>query len=212
MKLYPRSYWTSLVPRAITGEEFVGLPFFDSPPDGVNFYVPDVDVLYIYRNPIQVLNQMVKMATLGTGLSDLDYNYALAGNTRGAYTIRGRGTKCSKTSSLKVLLLVGKNERQTDILKENANAFDLQALAPQAPGPGLKPEDANVHVFDLIEYLLYRGVYEGRNDGVYGPFCQRAVKKLQLELDVPNITGYWDDPTAVAVANENREYIQSGQG
>lgn len=208
MRLYPRSYWTSVLPRPSGVEDYLGLPFFgEDGPTGVEFWVPADPVLYIYRNPIRVLSDMVKTATYGTGLTDIDFNYAVGQNTRGAYTIRGRGTKCNKSNKLKVLLLVGANERQTDVLKENVAAFSLTDLTPEPPTPGLAPGDANVHVFDLIEYLLYREVYEGWNDGVFGPFVERAVKKLQLEHDVPNMNGYWDQATYQAITDAQREYI-----
>lgn len=208
MICYPRSYYTAVIPKPTTvGDNFLDFPYFDSIPTGIEFFLPNTDTLYVYRNPVNVLSQMVRTSVTGTGLSDLDFNFAIAQNTEGAYTIRGRCTKCQETDSIKVLLLVGNNEAHTDQLKENAKAFSLSDLIPKRPDSPLNPGDRDVHVFDLIEYLAYEGLYEGRNDGFYGPFVERAVKKLQLKLDEPVLDGIWNYSLINKLQRGDREYI-----
>ena len=68
MKVYPRSSWTSIVPRVSTvGDQFVGLPYFSSPPERIEFHPVGKDRLYVYRNPATELNLLLKEAVLGTG-------------------------------------------------------------------------------------------------------------------------------------------------
>jgi len=213
MKLIPRSRWTSVVPKITTvGDNHIDFSYFQQESLQIlptEFYPVGKDILYVYRNPSVELSQLVKEATYGTGLSDIDFNYAIAQNVEGAFVLRGRATKCSNTHAPRVLLLLGKNEEPTDLLKKNQQDF-LSSFPPVGnliPGPTLRPGDQNIHVFDLIEYLSEVGLYEGRNDAYYGPFLQRAVTKLQHIYRLSNLTGVWDEWIYTKVKEQDREYI-----
>ena len=209
MLVYPRSYWTALVPRPSTlGDQFVGLPYFSNPPVGVTFHPVGKNLLYSYRNPASELNLLVKETTNQTGLSDINYNYAIAQNTRGVYVLRGAITKCMQSEEIRVLMLIGENEKPTDVLKENQRLFNFQNLQNPIPPPVLKEGDSNVHVFDLIELLAQHNFYQARNDGVYGPICKHAVTRMQLELDLPNLTGVYDEWVHNKLIEADREFIR----
>jgi peptidoglycan hydrolase-like protein with peptidoglycan-binding domain len=195
MKLHPRSYWTSIVPRPSNeGEDTTGLSYFKAQPE-VEFITPDKNLLYVYRNPAKELERLLKENTQSTGYADIDCNYALASNVAGAFVCRGRLTRCMKATKVKVLLLVGSSEKPSDLLKQNKRDF-LRAweggLTGNPPPGTLRSAATGVHVFDLIEYLSEKGYYTTRNDGVYGPMLKRAVKEYQDDNGL-KISGEWDE-------------------
>lgn len=211
MIVYPRSYWTASLPRPTTvGDEFDGLPYFDDPPVGVSFCRPTDEVLYVYRNPALELERLRRASVAGTGISDIDYNYAISQNTEGVYVLRGGVTKCTKTSELKVLMLLSENEEPTDILKKNQEDFINSEISNPYPVGVLQSEDSSVHVFDLIEFLAERGIYNTRNDGIYGGFVSHAVQKLQKDLGLQNLDGNYSMWVINALDALNREYLPVG--
>jgi hypothetical protein len=200
MKLLPRSLWTSLPPSPTSvGENIIGLPFFTKPPTNVQFDIMPTNEEYVYRDPAKELHRLFKSSTTFTGVSDIDYNYAIAQNVEGVYVVRGALTKCANTEDLKVLMLIGQNEKPTDTLLSNQKSlsFEKSGLPPvgsnEVPTANLQEGSRSVHVFNLIEFLTERGYYRSRNDGVFGPLTTHAVKLLQLDLDLPNLNGVWDE-------------------
>ena len=209
MKVFPRSVWTPVLPRATrVGDEYVGLPWYspmESLPDTFEFEPVGKDFTYALRNPVAELSKLVKEAQSSTGLTDLNYNFAIAQNASGIFVVRGAFSKCQKTSDYRVLMLIGNHERPTDVLKANQQAIlDGFHYQPPFPKPRFAEGDANVQVFDLIEYLASEGYYEGRNDGVFGPFCKRAVQKLQYALDLPELSGKYDEITYEALCQKTK--------
>jgi hypothetical protein len=181
------------------GENTLGLPYFTKPPKTIVFETSPKEILYVYRNPSTELHRLFKESTNFTGVSDIDYNYAIAQNVEGVFVIRGALTKCCNSEELKVLLLKGPNEKPTDLMKANQKSFTINSngLPPvgsnEVPTTNLSVGDRTVHVFNLIEFLIERGYYTARNDGVYGPLLEHAVKRLQLDLDLPNLNGVYDE-------------------
>jgi hypothetical protein len=207
MLVYPRSFWTAIIPRPSTvGDEFDGLPYWDDPPVGITFHSLEDEVLYVYRNPATELERLLKEATQGTGLSDIDYNYALSQNTEGVYVLRGSTTKCTKTDKIRVLLLKGRNEQPTDLLKRNQQLFTTTEINNPYPVNTMKLGDENVHVFNLIEFLADRGLYNARNRGIYDVFVEHAVMKLQKDLKLA-LTGEYSMWVIQALDSLNREFI-----
>lgn len=208
MKVYPRSLWTANLPRpAVLGDEFIGLDYFDTPPVGIQFCRPSEDVLYVYRNPINELERLRAISVQGTGFSDINYHYAISQVTEGCYVLRGGITKCMKSEHIRVLMLIGVNEQPTDLLKQNQDNFIKEEVSNTYPISPLSSGDANVHVFNLIEFLAERGLYQARNDGVYGPLTHHAVRRLQKELGVTNLSGEYDLWTIHALDNISQQYI-----
>jgi hypothetical protein len=157
------------------------------------------DILYTYRDPSQELHRLLKTSTNFTGVSDINYNYAIAQNVEGVFVIRGALTKCSNSEDLRVLMLIGKDEKPTDNLLANQQSlqFEKNGLPPvgsnETPTTNMRLGDKSVHVFNLIEWLTERQYYTSRNDAVFGPLVEHAVKRLQLDLDLPNLNGVWDE-------------------
>ena len=208
--LIPRSEWTSIVPRPSTaGENTIGLPYFKFKPE-VEFLTPQKPLLYAYRNPHKELEMILKENTHQTGISDIDYNYAIASNMAGVFVCRGKLTKCAHTDKLKVLMLIGSTEKPTDVLKKNKRDFlemwnNGMEGNPLVTTP-LRPGMNNVHVFSLIEWLAERRYYFTRNDGVYGPMLQRAVCEFQDDNN-QEINGLWDEKLIHFVDYEGAEFI-----
>jgi hypothetical protein len=211
MNFLPRSAWTSIVPRPTTvGDNHSGLEFFTEKPKDVEFYTPDRDIMYAYRNPTQELVKLLEENTNGTGISDLNCNYAIAPNVEGVYVVRGALSKCAFSNNYRVLVLNGIYEKPTDLLKKNQQlAIDLIQGGGQnvAPKPVLKPGDINVHVFDLIEWMTQQGFYFARNDATYGPLLQHGMRMYQNSRGVTELNGVYDEWTYLSVPSE-REYIQ----
>lgn len=201
MKLLPRSYWTSVPPSpSIVGENTVGLPYFTTPPKQVVFEKAQDDILYVYRDPSAELHRLLKKSTNFTGVSDIDYNYAIAQNVEGVFVIRGALNKtCNNNDTIKILILIGNNEQPTDLLLANQKSisFNESGLPPvgsnEIPTTNMSLNDRSVHVFNLIEFLIERQYYTSRNDAFYGPLVEHAVKRLQLDLDLPNLNGVYDE-------------------
>lgn len=208
MLVYPRSFWTAITPRPTTvGDEFNGLPYWDSPPVGIEFgEIPD-EILYVYRNPATELERLLKESVLGTGLSDIDYNYAISQNTEGVYVLRGCTTKCTKTDKIRVLLLKGMSEDPTDQLKKNQEDFINSELTNPYPVNTLASGQSDIHVFNLIEFLAERGLYNARNGGVYDSFVEHAVRKLQKDLGLRVLDGQYSMWVINALDSHSREYI-----
>jgi hypothetical protein len=207
MIVYPRSYWTSVVPRPLSGtNEFDGLPYFDDPPVGIEFESLPDEILYVYRNPSIELNRLRQLSILGTGHTDINYNYAISQNTEGVYVLRGGITKCRSSDNLRVLMLMGRSERATDIMKKNQDDFINQPLVNAYPINPMSLGDSDVHVFNLIEFLAERSLYKARNDGVYNMFVEHAVQKLQKDLRL-TIDGTYSRWVINALENLDREYI-----
>jgi|SRR5215510_15022914 len=213
MRVFPRSHWTSINPRPTTvGDEFNGLPYWDLPPVGIEFVETSDEILYVYRNPAVELERLLKESITGTGISDIDYNYAISQNTEGVYVLRGGVTKCTKTDKLKVLMLKGRNEEATDVLKQNQQEFiDTEIVNPYPVMP-LKPGMEDVHVFNLIEFLADRQLYNTRNDGVYSPFVEHAVRKLQKDLGLKVLDGEYSLWVIHALDQSSREFIHLNPG
>lgn len=210
MKVYPRSHWTSVVPRPLSGaDEFSGLPYFDEPPVGISFHLPDEDVLFLYRNPATELNRLRSIAVQGTGFSDIDYNYAISQNTEGVYVLRGGITKCIKSDKIRVLMLMGLNEEPTDTMKKNQDDFINSDVVNPYPINPMRIGDSDVHVFNLIEFLAEHGLYKARNDGVFSLFVEHALQKLQKDMKL-NISGQYSMWVINALDSVNREFITSG--
>jgi len=216
MKLIPRSAWTSLPPSPTTvGENIIGLPYFTKPPQTIVFEQVEEDFQLVYRNPAQELHRMFKTGTTFTGISDISYNYAIAQNVEGVFVIRGALTKCPNSENLKVLMLLGKGEKPTDLLLQNQKSisFTESGLPPagsnEIPTSNMRPGDRSVHVFNLIEFLIERGYYRSRNDGTYGPLTEHAVRRLQLDLDLPNLNGLWDEWTYRLITKTSRKNIST---
>lgn len=193
MKIFPRSSWTAHVPLPFK-EYHPTLPYFLEPPE-VEFCVPDENKLYLYINPYDSLNDLFnKIHNLG----DINYNYALPANQLGAYTIRGQSNRCEGSPYLRVLLLIGKQEEPSDVLKINQQDF-LNRHDSYFEAPGEIPfEDfgptVGVGTFDLTEYLTWLGFYQGPNTGVYTDHLTDAVNEFQVFNDLP-VTGRWDELT-----------------
>ena len=210
MIVYPRSFWTSSNPRQTTsGDAFEGLPYFDEPPVGIEFVSQPDEILYVYRNPTIELNRLRQMSVQGTGKSDINYNYAISQNTEGVYVLRGGITKCENTNKIRVLLLMGRSERPSDVLKKNQDDFINSELSNPFPVNPLSIGDNDVHVFNLIEYLVERGLYNARNDGTYTLFVEHAIQKLQKDLGLP-ITGQYDKRLIHTLESKDREYVLVG--
>lgn len=191
MKVYPRSSWTAITPMTgLMADTYKGLPFFEKPPVGVEFVRTSERTLFLLREPGHELELLLKKA-LADAYADLDYNYAISQNSEGVYVIRGRITKCRESEKIRVLLLLGENEEPTDLLKQNQANFKELPKSP-LPQPSLTLGDRNVHVFDLIEYLAEKGLYRGRNDGVFSEAVLLAMKELQFQLGHNNPTGVYD--------------------
>lgn len=189
-KIIPRSAWTPQNPFSHgRGDKIKGLDFWEEQPT-ITFHRPDTDLVFLHRDPVGALQIMLK-AELATHLSDFNYNYAITQNTDGIYTIRGCRTKCSDSDEMRVLMLIGNNEEPTDQLKTNQGYFG-QELSPPLPKSVITIGQNDVHVHDLIEWLTARGYYHGRNDGIYGPFTQAAVFKLQVDLNHSEPNGIFD--------------------
>lgn len=212
MKVYPRSFWTANIPKPVTaGDAFDGLSYFDEPPVGIEFVrLPD-EILYVYRNPTIELDRLRAIATQGTGFSDIDFNYAISQNTEGVYVLRGSITKCMNTNKLRVLMLMGQSEQPTDTMKKNQEDFINSELSNPYPVTPLTLGHADVHVFNLIEFLAEHGLYQARNDGVYSLFVEHAIQKLQKDLGL-TINGNYTLWVINALDNMNREFIPVGSG
>lgn len=207
MRVFPRSTWTANIPRNNYMEDHEGLPFFTEPPHSVEFVKPKKNLLYVHRNPQDVLNDMYMESVTRYPLADIDFNYALSQNTEGVYVVRGSHAKCSGSEKIRVLLLLGENETPTDTLKKNQQNFLNQTLVNPIPEANLSEGDANVHVFDLIEYLIEKKYYDALNDGVYGPFVKRAVQRMQLDMGFKALSGKYDEWVYSTLTRPHREYI-----
>lgn len=211
MKVYPRSFWTAINPRPSTvGDEYIGgLPYWDDPPVGIEFVELEDEILYVYRNPAPELERLLKESVQGTGLSDINYNYAVSQNTEGVYVLRGGVTKCTGTDKIRVLLLKGRNEAPTDTLKKNQHDFvNMEVVNPYPVSP-LSLGQENVHVFNLIEFLAERGLYNARNSGLYDVFVEHAIKKLQKDLGLRTLDGIYSLWVINALDQSSREYIKA---
>jgi len=207
MKVYPRSFWTASNPRPVTvGDAFAGLPYFDEPPVGITFHQPDDEILYAYRNPVNELERIRATSTQNTGLSDIDYNYAISQNTEGVYVLRGSITKCVQTDKIKVLMLLGRNEKPSDTLKKNQDDFINSTISNPFPVNPLSLGHSDVHVFNLIEFLVEHGLYQNRNDGLYSLFVEHAIQKMQKDLGL-TINGQYSMWVINALQNKDREFI-----
>src|SRR5215510_13478984 len=211
MKVFPRSTWTAFVPRPVTlGDEFIDLNYFDTPPVGIEFCRPNEPIMFSFRNPLLELERIRNQSVSGTGLSDVDYHYAISSVTAGVYVLRGGITKCIKSEKIRVLMLIGTDEPPTDVLKANQEAFINEEVANPFPTFPLSPGESNIHVFDLIELLAEKGLYEARNDGIYGPLCEHAVQKLQKELGLLRLNGRYDMFTINALYKLQRQLLPVG--
>jgi hypothetical protein len=188
-------------------EDHIGLPYFTSPPASVEFCKPEKNLLYVHRNPQDVLQDMYMDSITHYPRADLNYNYALSQNTEGVYVIRGSHTKCAKSDKIRVLLLVGDNELPTDTLKKNQQNFLHEPFENPIPTANLQEGDDNVHVFDLIEYLIEKKYYDAANDGVYGPLTVHAVKRMQLDRGFREFNGKYDEWCYKSITRPRREYI-----
>jgi hypothetical protein len=208
MRVFPRSTWTANIPRNNTMEDHTALPYFTDPPVGIEFVPIHKNLLFIHRNPQDVLNDLFMESITQHPLADIDFNYALSQNTEGVYVIRGAHTKCTNSDKIRVLLLLGENEKPTDVLKRNQRTLLEEVIKNPVPSPTLKIGDHDVHVFDLIELLTERGYYDAANDGYYGPLTVHAVKKMQLDLGFKNFSGVYDEWCYEALTRPHREYIK----
>jgi hypothetical protein len=189
-KIIPRSAWTPNNPFSHgRGDRIKGLDFWEEQPQ-VTFHRPDTDVVFLHREPGAALQTLLK-ADMATHLSDFNYNYAITQNTDGMYTIRGCRTKCSDDETMRVLMLIGNNEEPTDQLKVNQGYFS-EPLAPSLPKSVIAPNQSDVHVHDLIEWLSAKGYYHGRNAGIYDQFVVSAIFKLQVDLEHSDPNGIYD--------------------
>lgn len=202
MKFIPRSNWTSIVPRPTTvGDNHNGLEYFTEKPTDIDFYFPERDIIYAYRNPTLELVKLLNDNTNGTGISDLNCNYAIAPNVEGVYVVRGAMSKCADNEHYRVLMLCGIYEQPSDLLIKNQQTCIKMLQKPLGhdmnvvPKPVLKEGDINVHVFDLIEYLTQEGYYVGRNDATYGPILKHAMRRFQAEHGVIDLNGAYDEWT-----------------
>lgn len=187
MKIYPRSYWGPFIPR--TNAEAVSLPWFFEEPE-VEFVPIQKDLLYVQREPANELRFLYKDNS--QGYADPPFNYAIAQNMEGAFTIRGKCTMCPNSDKLRVLMLIGTHEPPTDLLKKNQKDFltgDFEF--PDPPVGTFRFGEASIGVFDLIEYLSHMGFYRARNDGVFGPVCRNALMEFQY-ANGEQVTGRYD--------------------
>jgi hypothetical protein len=174
-------------------DTYFGMPFFEKPPTRIEFTRLLEDQLFSSREPYGELDRLLKEYCTRSGRPDIPFNYAIAQNVPGVFVLRGAGTKCADSASLQVLMLLGRFEEPSDTLKENQTLFGK--LTNRFPVSVLRPGDANIYVFDLIEALIERGYYQARNDGVYGPFVQQAVHRLQLATESPDVNGIYAEVT-----------------
>jgi hypothetical protein len=210
MNIFPRSFWTSRPPTP-AGVDRGGLPFFTDPTPQLSFhtsgtYRADLGrTLFYYRNPNTILHSLVKEA-FNNGEADLPFNYAITQNMEGVHVISGRLNRFGDT--IKVLMLIGNDEKPTDIIKKNQTFLkhNYLELTNAVPSPILRPGDTTIHVFDLIEKLIEFGVYKSRNDAYYGPLTVHAVKLLQDQAGIP-ISGEYNEYLYNVWAKANREYI-----
>ena len=197
MLLLPRSSWTGILPKPTpVGEDYKSLNYFTEKPS-IEYTRVDKDMIFLYRDPQKELNFLLKEHRFA-GLSDLNYNFAISQITRAIYTVRGSLTRCAGTESLRVLMLLGNQEKPTDVLKENQAFFEENYTFPvgkslplEIPTPKYQLGDRDIHVFDLIELLTKLGAYNTRNDGYYGPLVENSIKTLQDEYGL-QITGIYD--------------------
>jgi hypothetical protein len=199
MKIYPRSSWTAHVPLPFR-EYHPTLPYFLEKPE-IEFCLPDSNLLCLYINPYDSLTDLFNHLI---NLGDINYNYALPANQLGAYTIRGQSNKCEGFETLRVLLLLGKGEDPSDVLKTNQQDFLNSDVYLEAPGLIVKEDfgpTVGVGTFDLTEYLTWLDFYKGPNTGVYTDHLTDSVNEFQLLNNLP-ITGRWDELTA-KVANQD---------
>lgn len=198
MKIHPRSSWTAYPPK-LKEDQSSGLPYFTSHPE-VEFVEAPEDLVYLFREPRESLNKLLKEALTTEGLSDLNYNYAISQNVEGVFVIRGRWTKCRGSENIRVLLLKGKNEDPTDLLKENQKLFleefPFRSEVPQV-AKTLDLGEYSVHVHDLIEFL---GIpYE--NKGLFTEILRQRLRRLQFYLKVDDFNGKFDKWTKYALEN-----------
>lgn len=196
MKVIPRSHWTGYVPK-LKEDQLEGLPYFTERPE-VEFSRIQTDVLQLYRDPVSILQGLLKTALTVQGLADLDYNYAISLNTEGVYTIRGFNTKCRENKYLRVLMLMGKTEEPSDLIKENqrqlVDALTNHSLEVEPPEPMTNYQlgEHSVQVHDLIEYLSVNHHFNWENKGLFTESVFQEVRSLQEIHGVEQLTGRWD--------------------
>jgi len=124
MTVHLRGAWTSIVPRSNKGADpYQDLNSLRKPVRLDVYYLPE-DIDYQFQQPEPLLVALLKNDLNYGGLSDLAYNFAVAGNKEGMYLVRGCRSKDAfqlkdKEETLSVLALLGKGERPTDQLLEN---------------------------------------------------------------------------------------------
>lgn len=197
MKIHPRSSWTSRIPQE-RPVGITGLPYFTKYPVGEIFFERlKTNTLAVYRDPKEILETLLREA-FSDGQSDINYNFAISQNVEGVYTIRGLTSRCTDQPGYKVLMLLGQNEDPTDLLKKNqknlVKLLSQEKIYVEAPKPAIKPNSANIHVFDLLEYLHSKGALSTHNNARYTEVVEFAVKAFQDKIGVET-TGVWDTQT-----------------
>jgi Putative peptidoglycan binding domain len=195
MKFFQRASWTAQLPTPFR-EYHPTLPFFVTTPQ-VEFLTPDENYLYLYTSPVDALQRLLNSIS---HLADINYNYALPSNELGCYVIRGQSNKCLDSENLRVLLLVGRNEEPSDVLKTNQTDFLNTPHTYEPPGE-ISTLSPSVHYFDLTEYLTSLGFYQGPNTGNYTDSLKTAIEVFQYFNGFP-VTGEWDKLTGRGVLRD----------
>lgn len=202
MKLFPRSHWTSVLPKPYQNW-VVGLPYFRFLPP-VEFCTPGNTTIYLFEDPVKSLQLLLSYAQ--ESFPDINYNYALAPNTEGVFVLGGNNlsyqANLMPSPTCRVLLLMGDTETPTDTLKKNQKSFleEYPLLPRYVPGPMRTEVDPvgnsvpQIHFFDLIFLFSQLGYYIGYNRGLPSELLTQAIYHYQDDFNLP-LTGQYDTRT-----------------
>lgn len=130
MKVITRSQWTASYPKPTVGtEDQDGLPNLRvSEVTGISLCQPDVYDLFVERDPFKYFHSLEKEDYTVRGYGDIQYNLGVASNVEGVFCLRGL---CNKSVAhtrkdlnsrlVSILLLLGNDERPTDLMVRNLN-------------------------------------------------------------------------------------------
>jgi hypothetical protein len=93
---------------------------------GISFFTPDIDTLFVERDPFSFFETQRKEDWSVRGYGDIQYNLGVAPNVEGVFSLRGLCNKSAahtnrllNSTHVSILVLLGTKEQPTDLLLQN---------------------------------------------------------------------------------------------